>query len=107
MKFRHFFVLIALMIMVFACGSKSQDSSKQKAPEVIKTVELQVEGMTCTGCENTIQKSVGSLPGVKTVKADHVAGNAVITYDSASVSMEAMTKAVTDKGYEVTGVNNQ
>lgn len=36
-------------------------------------IEIPVEGMTCEGCERTVQSALGSLGGVRTADADHEA----------------------------------
>lgn len=99
-------ILIATLLAI-SCNNTSKENSKTTVPEVIKTVEFKIDGMTCTGCENTVQNSVGNIKGVKTVKADYQAGNAIITYDSASVSIDTMKQTILDKGYEITGVYGQ
>lgn len=102
---KNFVFLLMATLFAISCNNPKNESTQATAPEVIKSVEFTVEGMTCTGCENTIQKSVGSIKGVKTVKADHIAGNTIITYDSTSVSLDAMKQAIVDKGYEITATN--
>ena len=37
----------------------------------MKEINLKVEGMMCTGCENRIQNAVKNMNGIKSVKADH------------------------------------
>jgi copper chaperone CopZ/uncharacterized membrane protein YidH (DUF202 family) len=62
---------------------------------------LQVEGMTCTGCENAIQNRVAELPGVESVTADHMAATTVVVYDKTKTSREAIAQTITDTGYKV------
>ena len=40
----------------------------------MKEINLKVEGMMCTGCENRIQNAVKNMNGIKSVKADHTTG---------------------------------
>jgi copper ion binding protein len=82
------------------------DSAKQikKAAEYVK-VELQVDGMTCTGCEKTIEANVNKLDGIESIKADHEAGKAILSYDEANVDIEKVKKVMSDKGYTVTAIN--
>ena len=40
----------------------------------MKELELKVEGMHCSGCENRIKNVVGSIDGVKEVEASHETG---------------------------------
>lgn len=40
----------------------------------MKELELKVEGMHCSGCENRIKNVIGSIDGVKEVEANHETG---------------------------------
>lgn len=60
-----------------------------------KQIELKVKGMTCSHCEMRVKKALESVKGVKTAKADHKKGVAVIEADD-SVTTEALVKAVND-----------
>ncbi len=64
-----------------------------------KKAELKISGMTCAMCSSTIEKSLGSLPGV--LKAQVNLGNelASVEYDPAQVNLDDLEKAVTDVGY--------
>jgi len=66
MKKRKFIAVISLLafiLAVVACsGNKKEKSSENVTPSV---VEVKIEGMTCTGCEQTIQRNVGKLDGIK------------------------------------------
>ena len=42
---------------------------------------IRVIGMSCDGCEKTIERELGKLPGVETVKADHRTGLVAVSYD--------------------------
>lgn len=43
--------------------------------------ELTVEGMSCTGCEETVSHAVGRVEGVRRVNADHETGRVEVTAD--------------------------
>ncbi|MCW4012677.1 MAG: cation transporter [Candidatus Bathyarchaeota archaeon] len=58
-------------------------------------MELKVKGMTCTHCEMRVKKALESVPGVKSAKADHKKGIAVIEAED-NVTTEALVKAVND-----------
>lgn len=73
------------------------------APENrVETVFL-VEGMTCSGCENAINRRVKELQGVKTVEADHVARQTIVVFDKSKVDEERIIGAITEAGYTVIG----
>jgi copper chaperone CopZ len=56
--------------------------------------------MTCSGCEETLERVVGHLPGVDSVRADHRTGSVEITV-GASLAPDALEQAVRDAGYDL------
>ena len=64
------------------------------------TRTMKIEGMMCAHCSGRVEKALNELPGV-TATVDLAAGAATVTGD---VSDEILTKAVTDAGYTVTGI---
>ncbi len=62
-----------------------------------------ITGMMCGHCEATVKKALEALDGVESAEVSHVAGTAIVTL-SREVSDEVLTKAVTDKDYEVTQI---
>ena len=66
----------------------------------VMTKTVKIEGMMCAHCSGRVEKALNDLPGV-TATVDLAAGTAAVTGD---VSDEAVTKAVTDAGYTVTGI---
>ncbi|MFF0556387.1 heavy-metal-associated domain-containing protein [Streptomyces sp. NPDC004266] len=61
-----------------------------------------VSGMTCGHCKSAITKSVGALDGVLSVDVD-VAGGLVTVTTGGEPDDAAITAAVDDAGYELTG----
>jgi len=64
-------------------------------------IELPVEGMSCTGCENNIQFALTSLDGVDAVNADHRAKTVEIDYDTGTRTLDELRRAIEDMGYRV------
>lgn len=62
---------------------------------------LQVEGMACDGCEETVIDAVESLQGVGTVRANHEADRVRIEHDSSVIDAGAIGDAVENAGYDV------
>lgn len=67
-----------------------------------KTVTLSVPGMTCATCPITIKKALAKVKGVTRVGVSYEKLEAVVTYDDAKTTVEALTKATTDAGYPST-----
>ncbi|MHC1706993.1 MAG: copper ion binding protein [Bacteroidales bacterium] len=98
-------LLLSLTLLLFAAcnqSGKNADAAKSEiTAAAVKTVELKVEGMTCTGCENTIQTAVSELPGVSTIKADHLAGKATVAFDTTKTTVASIADAIKNAGYQV------
>lgn len=64
-----------------------------------QTREYTVTGMTCGHCVSSVREEVGEIVGVDTVDVDLASGRLTVTGDD--VSDDAVRRAVTDAGYEV------
>ena len=62
--------------------------------------ELQVEGMSCNHCVNTVTKSVQAVDGAARVEGD--LPHQKVRVESAA-DLEAITSAIADAGYPVLG----
>jgi copper ion binding protein len=70
----------------------------------MKTTVLNIDGMGCSGCVNTVENTLAALPGVKTAMADLEKGIAEVSFDEAEVKEEDFKKAVEEAGYQMTGI---
>lgn len=77
--------------------------SEKRKEEKTMTKTISIEGMMCTHCTGRVEKTLSELPGVKEVTVSLEEKNAVVTAED-SVTDEILTKAVTDAGYEVKGI---
>lgn len=67
----------------------------------MKQVELNVSGMSCTGCEKRIETTLSRLEGVVRNKADHQAGVVTVVLNPAQATEDAVRAAITQAGFEV------
>ena len=67
----------------------------------MEQLELRVNGMTCTGCEQRIERVLAQVDGVVRSTADHRAAQVRIVFDPARTSAEAVQDRITQAGYEV------
>ena len=72
-----------------------QDDENKEETTMTKT--MVIKGMMCAHCQAHVEKALNALPGV-TATVNLEAGTAAVQGD---VTDEALTKAVTDAGYEV------
>jgi copper chaperone CopZ len=100
-----FFIVFLLAAFMVGCSGKSTstDNATGVAGVSNKTATLAIEGMTCTGCENTVQEAVTKIAGVSEVKASHLDSTAVVSFDSTQTSLTAIGDAITEAGYVFKG----
>ncbi len=92
-------LLFAGLILGISCGGNKKEIPAEKG--IASLIEVNIEGMTCTGCEQTIQRNVGKLEGIKSVKATFTDGRAVIEYFPSLVDTLKIREAITGSGYSV------
>jgi len=100
-----FFVFLLAALMA-GCGGKStktDDVAQTDGTIANKTMTVAIEGMTCTGCENTIQEAITKIEGVTSVKASHLDSTAVVSFDSTQTSITVIGDAITEAGYVFIG----
>ena len=67
----------------------------------MSTSTFKIQGMTCNHCVMRVAKALKSVPGVQDAQVDLKKGEAVVTYDEASVTKEKLSFAVVDAGYKI------
>lgn len=60
---------------------------------------IDVEGMSCTGCESRVENALSQTSSVKRVDADHTEG----TVEVVAESEDDVRQAIQDAGYDVIG----
>ena len=65
----------------------------------VRSVSLSVPGMYCASCPFIVQAAIGAVEGVQSVTADADARTALVLYDDAVASIEAITAASANAGY--------
>ena len=101
-------------IMLVACKAKTTEPAESESstttdlivnPDALIQMDLVVEGMTCTGCENTINTGVSEIAGVIEVKSSFEDGKTIVKYDSTQTNIDKISQVISDKGYTVKGYN--
>lgn len=67
---------------------------------VEKTVKFSVPGMTCASCPFIVKTAISAIKGVTLVKTTLDDHSATVTFDDAVASVDTITKATKDVGYE-------
>lgn len=73
----------------------------------IQIIEFNIEGMVCTGCEETINHSVKKIEGVVQVNTSHKEGISIIEFDKTKTSKNEIKEAIQAKGYIIKKYNNE
>lgn len=96
-------ILAGIAMMAFSCQPKEKKNGTSSDAATLTPVAYQVviEGMTCTGCEETVEGSVNKLEGIKMVDAKFTDGTAIVEYYSEKSDTALIRKAITGSGYKV------
>lgn len=66
---------------------------------------INISGMTCAGCVKSVHSAVTPLEGVQSIDVNLDDNLATVTFDKARVSLETITEAIEDAGFD-TSVQN-
>ena len=62
---------------------------------------LNVSGMSCGHCVETITKAVGKVAGVNNVKVNLDENNVFVDFDESAVSLDNISAQIVEVGFEV------
>jgi copper chaperone CopZ len=104
MKRKAIFISIAFIAMLafFSCA---KEEAKQEAAETdvdatpTALITLDVQGMTCAGCETNVKLALKDVAGVKKVEASYEAAEAKITVDPEKANEQEIIDAINNIGY--------
>lgn len=69
----------------------------------MKAVELNIEGMHCNGCADTIEALLGRERGVKSASVSRATGLGRVLYDPAVTNVPRISRTIAQAGYRVRG----
>ncbi len=98
--------LITVVFIISACNRANEGNSATEAgaeinPDNVVLIDLDVKGMTCTGCENTVKSGVSELEGVMEVEASHTNAKTFVKADTSLISLEKISEKIRSAGYSV------
>lgn len=106
-KIKNILVIAIIVITALNCKNEAQPEIKtvETQVEAIKQkldpnatyakAEFKIEGMTCEmGCAKTIEKKIAKMEGVKSAKVDFKKELAMVEYDQAKVTPNALETTV-------------
>ena len=68
----------------------------------IAQLNLEIKGMTCTGCEEHIKHAASGVDGVTYIETSYDQGKAVIQFDQTVTTEHEIANAVNATGYKIT-----
>ena len=93
--------VIAVVLITFPYYSQaffpeSQSELSANSNHIIKA-KLEIEGMTCTSCEQSVDYALKSEKGVLSAESSYKTGIAFVQFDDTKVQPEQLKKAVENK----------
>ncbi|HYH02318.1 MAG TPA: copper chaperone CopZ [Bacillota bacterium] len=67
----------------------------------METAVINVEGMSCQHCVNSVKNAVGALNGVQGVEVDLKGKTVTVGFNTEFVSLATIKETIEDQGYEV------
>ena len=67
----------------------------------MENVELKIDGMTCSGCVNSIQNALYRQDGVNKAVADMENSRVMVEFDPTVIKREGLVSAIADAGFDV------
>ena len=107
---RTILFLIVFLSFILSCNRPINDSETELTvinnivvPDSLKklAVDINVEGMSCEGCETTIADGINELDGIKFVAASHIEKKVVVALDSTKTNLKAVKEKINETGYKV------
>jgi periplasmic mercuric ion binding protein len=99
-------ILIAAALLTFVGGGLLSTGVMPAANATNSTVVVEtqvatfeIENMTCAMCPITVRTAMSRVDGVNSVEVDFESKTAVVNFDPALTTQEAIAQASTDAGY--------
>ena len=93
--------------IIFNNNNDNNKKEKKNFNESTKEdLRFKIQGMHCTNCARTVEKSINKLHGIDKVSINFAGENGFVTYNPSVVSKENIFKAVKDGGYTAVDLSN-
>ena len=103
--------VLALLLMAFPKYSHIFYPNSEKKEVIIvdkssiQQVKLNIKGMSCKACSETINLALSKVQGVLEYKTEYKEGSSTVKFNSSKTSEQAIVDAVNQTGYKVAGTN--
>jgi len=102
----RYILVLSTIFILSACTQQTgkSDANKEAVDSTnLVSIILNVDGMTCEGCENAISKGVGTIDGIIEVSASHTNATTFVVFDTTKTNLEMIVAKIDEVGYEVKG----
>jgi mercuric ion transport protein len=86
--------------LVSAVSNPQQSLSAATMPAETESTVIEVEGMTCAGCEPHINETLKNLNGVVSAEANYQNKNVKVVYNARQITLDQIKKAIDEIGYK-------
>ena len=87
-------LLLAMALFAGACSGEKGEKME------LQTISVEVDGMTCGGCETMISDALKKVDGVVEASASHTEKTATVKVKAGSVTEAKVIETITKAGYE-------
>jgi copper chaperone CopZ len=95
LKIGYLSVIAVVFVMVISASYEFAYAGAENEEEVV----LNVKGMTCGMCENTVKTALLKCNGVKDAEVSHKEGKAVVKVEEGKAKTDELIKAVEKAGF--------
>ena len=102
--------VLAVLLMAFPSYSKIF-FQKTPATQVVvvdksnlRQVKLNISGMDCQACSQTINLALSKVPGVLDYSTDYKQGSSIVKFDQTKTTEKNIVNAVNETGYTIAGI---
>jgi copper chaperone len=109
---KNIWILFLAGFFLAACNSSPKQEGNAGNDEAVAAgqwveVTLEVEGMTCEGCEKAINARLESMDGVASSASSHLDKQTTVKYNPQVTSLDEVKEKITETGYQVKGVKEE
>lgn len=106
-KFLGIITIFAALMLVFPYYAlifypKTEKQIIVVDKSIVQTVEFSISGMTCTGCEEHVNREVNKLLGIMKSTTSYEKGNTIVEFDNSKINIAEIEKTINGTGYSVT-----
>lgn len=67
----------------------------------MEKLTIKIEGMSCGGCEKSVESVLAKINGITSVKADHVSKTVTLEYQNEAPSRELLNTLISRVGFKL------